>query len=75
MSGMQPGSPERAGEAMIAIARNAEAPRHLVLGAWGFNTVVDYLQKLTKDIESKRSFNHVPQRLGAADSAHGMSAA
>jgi NAD(P)-dependent dehydrogenase (short-subunit alcohol dehydrogenase family) len=57
MSGMQPGSPERAGEAMIAIARNAEAPRHLVLGAWGFNTVVDYLQKLTKDIESQRDLS------------------
>ncbi|MDR6412889.1 condensation domain-containing protein [Paraburkholderia terricola] len=26
-------------------------------------------------IERKRSFDHVPQRLGAADSAHGMSAA
>ena len=42
---------------MIAIARNAEAPRHLVLGAWGFNTVVDYLLKLTGNIERQRDLS------------------
>ncbi|RFU43997.1 oxidoreductase [Paraburkholderia sp. DHOC27] len=57
MSGTQAGDPVRAGEAMIAIARNAEAPRHLVLGAWGFNAVVDYLHQLTKDIESQRELS------------------
>ncbi|MEX3960706.1 hypothetical protein AB4Y42_00610 [Paraburkholderia sp. EG286B] len=56
-SGTQPGDPVAAGEAMISIARNTEAPRHLVLGAWGFNTIVDYLQKLTKDIESQRDLS------------------
>jgi len=34
--GTQPGDPVRAGEAMVAIARNADAPRHLVLGALGY---------------------------------------
>jgi len=56
-SGMQPGDPVRAGEAMIAIARNADAPRHLVLGAWGFNTVVDYLHQKARDIESLRELS------------------
>jgi hypothetical protein len=57
MSGTQAGDPVRAGEAMIAIARNTEAPRHLVLGAWGFNAVVDDLQKRTKEIESQRDLS------------------
>jgi hypothetical protein len=55
--GAQPGDPVRAGAAMIAIARNAEAPRHLVLGAWGFDAVVDYTKKLTMDIESLRELS------------------
>jgi NAD(P)-dependent dehydrogenase (short-subunit alcohol dehydrogenase family) len=56
-SGTQAGDPVRAGEAMIAIARNADAPRHLVLGAWGFNAVVEYLDKLKADIESQRDLS------------------
>lgn len=56
-SGMQQGDPVGAGEAMIAIARNAEAPRHLVLGAWGFNTVVAHLEEVTNDIESQRDLS------------------
>ncbi|QGZ63071.1 oxidoreductase [Paraburkholderia acidisoli] len=56
-SGTQPGDPVRAGEAMIAIARNAEAPRHLVLGAWGYTTVVDYLHTLASEIESLRDLS------------------
>jgi NAD(P)-dependent dehydrogenase (short-subunit alcohol dehydrogenase family) len=56
-SGTQPGDPVRAGEAMIAIARNADAPRHLVLGAWGYDTVIAYLQKLTMDIEDQRDLS------------------
>jgi NAD(P)-dependent dehydrogenase (short-subunit alcohol dehydrogenase family) len=56
-SGQQAGDPVRAGEAMIEIARNADAPRHLVLGEWGYNAVVDHLHRLTKDIESLRDLS------------------
>ena len=56
-SGTQAGDPVRAGEAMIAIARNAQAPRHLVLGAWGFNTVVARMQTRAKDIEDQRELS------------------
>ncbi len=56
-SGTQAGDPVRAGEAIISIAHNAEAPRFLVLGAWGFNMVVDYLHKVTKDIEGARELS------------------
>jgi NAD(P)-dependent dehydrogenase (short-subunit alcohol dehydrogenase family) len=56
-SGTQAGDPVRAGEAMIAIARNAQAPRHLVLGAWGFNTVVQRMQQRAKDIEDQRELS------------------
>ena len=38
-SGQQPGDPVRAADAMIEIADAADAPRHLVLGAWGVDVV------------------------------------
>ncbi|CAM2155822.1 SDR family NAD(P)-dependent oxidoreductase [Pararobbsia alpina] len=57
LSGTQAGDPVRAGEAMIAIARNTEAPRHLVLGEWGFNAVVERMHKRTQDIESQRELS------------------
>jgi len=56
-SGTQAGDPVRAGEAMVAIARNADAPRHLVLGAWGFDTVVQDLHKRVNEIESQRDLS------------------
>lgn len=57
LSGTQAGDPVRAGEAMIGIARNTEAPRHLVLGEWGFNAVVERMHKRTQDIESQRELS------------------
>jgi NAD(P)-dependent dehydrogenase (short-subunit alcohol dehydrogenase family) len=57
MHGTQAGDPVRAGEAMIAIAGRADAPRHLVLGAWGFNAVTDDLQKRAREIESQRELS------------------
>lgn len=56
-SGTQAGDPVRAGEAMAVIARNADAPRHLVLGAWGFDTVVQDLHKRVNEIESQRDLS------------------
>lgn len=55
--GSQAGDPVRAGEAMIAIARNADAPRHLVLGAWGYKAVVDHVQQLAQALEGQRELS------------------
>jgi NAD(P)-dependent dehydrogenase (short-subunit alcohol dehydrogenase family) len=55
--GTQPGDPVRAGEAMVAIARNADAPRHLVLGAWGIDVVLEDLHKRVNEIESQRELS------------------
>ena len=57
MSGTQAGDPVRAGEAMIAIARNADAPRHLVLGGWGYYTVVERLEQVKQEVESLRELS------------------
>jgi short-subunit dehydrogenase len=57
-SGTQAGDPVRAGEAMIAVAtRGAQAPRHLVLGAWGFKTVLDRMRERTRDIEKEQELS------------------
>jgi len=53
-SGTQAGDPVRAGEAMIAITGSADAPRHLVLGAFGFNAVTERLQQRLKEITDLR---------------------
>jgi NAD(P)-dependent dehydrogenase (short-subunit alcohol dehydrogenase family) len=55
--GTQPGDPVRAGEAMVAIARNADAPRHLVLGAWGIDVALEDLHKRVNEIESQRELS------------------
>jgi NAD(P)-dependent dehydrogenase (short-subunit alcohol dehydrogenase family) len=53
-SGKQIGDPIRAGEAMIALASNPNPPRHLVLGAFGFDTVLQRLRQRVSEIESQR---------------------
>jgi NAD(P)-dependent dehydrogenase (short-subunit alcohol dehydrogenase family) len=53
-SGEQPGDPVRAGQAMIALTQNPNPPRHLVLGAFGYNAVVDSLRRRLEEIESQR---------------------
>ncbi len=50
-SGTQPGDPVRAGEAMIRAVESAEAPRHLVLGAFGYDTVTAKLRERLAGIE------------------------
>jgi NAD(P)-dependent dehydrogenase (short-subunit alcohol dehydrogenase family) len=54
MSGTQAGDPVRAGEAMIALTQDANPPRHLVLGAFGFEAVVDRMQKRLDEIRGHR---------------------
>lgn len=50
-SGKQPGDPVRAAQAMVAITQSAEPPRHLVMGAWGFETVTAKIAERLKQIE------------------------
>ena len=53
-SGEQPGDPVRAGEAMIAAAEAHEAPRHLVLGRFGYDTVTATLQRRLDGVQALR---------------------
>jgi len=52
VSGKQAGDPVRASEAMIALTREAHPPRHLVLGAWGYDAVASRLKARLKEIEN-----------------------
>ena len=53
-SGSQPGDPLRAAEAMVHITEIENPPRHLVLGAFGVQTVVRKLQATLAEIEAWR---------------------
>ncbi|WP_010215375.1 oxidoreductase [Sphingomonas sp. PAMC 26621] len=53
-SGKQAGDPVRAGEAMIALTVDPNPPRHLVLGKWGYDAVVDKLKARLAEIERHR---------------------
>jgi NAD(P)-dependent dehydrogenase (short-subunit alcohol dehydrogenase family) len=56
-SGTQAGDPVRAGEAMITVTQNPNPPRHLVLGRWGFDTVVERLEQRANEIRSQRELS------------------
>ncbi len=53
-SGKQAGDPVRAAEAMIRLTETADAPRHLVLGRWGFDNVTEKLRQRLAEIEAAR---------------------
>jgi NAD(P)-dependent dehydrogenase (short-subunit alcohol dehydrogenase family) len=53
-SGTQAGDPVRAGEAMIRVTELDEPPRHLVLGAWGYEAVTSRLKQRLAEIEAWR---------------------
>ena len=53
-SGSQKGDPARAADAMIALTREATPPRHLVLGAWGYDAVVERLDARVQEIRVLR---------------------
>ncbi len=55
VSGTQAGDPVRASEAMIALTENANPPRHLVLGAWGYDAVTKKLAERLKEIEAHKA--------------------
>lgn len=56
-SGTQPGDPARAAAAMIQIAESKTPPRHLVLGAFGLETVTTHLRKSIAEIEAWRDLS------------------
>ena len=56
-SGAQSGDPVKAAEAMVTIARGTDAPRHLVLGTWGFNAVVERLEQRSHEISMQRDLS------------------
>jgi NAD(P)-dependent dehydrogenase (short-subunit alcohol dehydrogenase family) len=53
-SGTQPGDPVRAGEAIIAITERETAPRHLVLGKFGYEAVTAKLKARLAEIQGLR---------------------
>lgn len=53
-SGTQAGDPVRAGEAMIALTQDRDPPRHLVLGQWGHEAVLERLKARMSEIEAYR---------------------
>jgi NAD(P)-dependent dehydrogenase (short-subunit alcohol dehydrogenase family) len=55
LSGRQAGDPVRAAAAMIALAQDPAPPRHLVLGAWGYEAVTTKLRQRLAEIEAHRA--------------------
>jgi len=51
-SGTQKGDPARAARAMIAITEHDAPPRHLVMGAWGYDAVTAKLKERLAQIEA-----------------------
>jgi NAD(P)-dependent dehydrogenase (short-subunit alcohol dehydrogenase family) len=56
-SGTQADDPVRAGEAMIAIVERDDPPRHLVLGRFGYDAVVEKLQERLAEIQGLRELS------------------
>ena len=56
-TGTQAGDPIRAGEAMIRLTETENPPRHLVLGAFGFEAVTDRLRRRLAEIEASREIS------------------
>ena len=53
-SGAQVGDPVRAAHAMIDLSQEADPPRHLVLGKFGWDAAVKKLHERLAEIESRR---------------------
>ena len=53
-SGKQAGDPVRAAHAMIALTEQESPPRHLVLGAFGYDAVTKRLRERLSEIEAHR---------------------
>jgi len=53
-SGQQPGDPVRAGQAMIKIVEQGNAPRHLLLGELAYDAVTAKFKERLQEVESLR---------------------
>ncbi|WP_044423071.1 oxidoreductase [Pseudomonas syringae group genomosp. 3] len=56
-SGSQSGDPTRAGLAMISVTEMATPPRHLLLGAWAYETAIADRRKRLEQIEQFRAMS------------------
>lgn len=56
-SGNQAGDPVRASDVMIKLTQNPNAPRHIVLGAWGFEEVVKTVKSRLDEISSLKELS------------------
>jgi NAD(P)-dependent dehydrogenase (short-subunit alcohol dehydrogenase family) len=56
-SGSQAGDPVRAGEVMIALTQMQEPPRHLPLGSWGHDAVLEDRKARLRQIEQVREMS------------------
>lgn len=56
-SGIQPGDPVRAGEAIIAAVERTDPPRHLVLGRFAYETLTAKLKERLADMEAQKSMS------------------
>ncbi|MDP9046009.1 MAG: oxidoreductase [Pseudomonadota bacterium] len=56
-SGTQAGDPVRAAAAIVTLAEMSHPPRHLVLGAWGYENVVATLKQRLAEIEGMRTLS------------------
>ena len=56
-SGYQTGDPTRAGEVMITLSQMASPPRHLPLGAWGYEAVLADRRRRLEQIEQVRKMS------------------
>jgi len=54
-SGKQPGDPVRAAQAMMDLVAHPQPPRHLVLGAWGVDKVIEDLEETLAEVREWRA--------------------
>lgn len=52
ISGSQQGDPARAARAMIELSEHMQPPRHLVMGAWGYEAVTSKLKARLEEMEA-----------------------
>lgn len=56
-NGKQPGDPVRAAESILDVTISNPAPRHLVLGKWGYDVVVHRMNQRLAEIEAHKDIS------------------
>ncbi len=57
-SGNQAGDPVRASDVMIRLTQQKQAPRHIVLGAWGFDEVAKVMNARLEEIVGQKELSY-----------------